>query len=134
MVKKLPDFSDLPKAIIHTDLHVANAIENEKGEMFFIDCDALAIGTRILDLGFFIAQQFLNHDLEFNEKRAHAFFHSYEEHVEKKLTDIEKKYMVDAGLFYSLYIVICDNTELRMKGAERVDAHRDMLCESIFSS
>jgi thiamine kinase-like enzyme len=50
IVRALPDFTSLPKSIIHTDVHVGNVIETKTGDMYLIDCDGLAIGTRIFDL------------------------------------------------------------------------------------
>lgn len=133
IIEKFPDFTTLPRAIIHTDVHVWNTIQKENWELYFIDRDSVAVWTRIFDLWFFISMQFIDLESNFNEKRAKAFFEAYEENVHTSLTQNEKESMIDAWLFYSTVCVQFGDIERNWRRIQWIDKQREMIYNSILS-
>lgn len=125
LFKQLPDFSKLPKSIIHTDVHPGNSIQKSDDEIILIDWDDVGIGTTILDLGFFITQQFLGQDLSFDKESAKLFFDAYLS--KRTLIETEKKYLIDAGLFYSLVHLPFGNIDNNWKMIQHVIKHKGRL-------
>jgi Ser/Thr protein kinase RdoA (MazF antagonist) len=108
LVKALPDFGRFPTCLIHTDIGSHNSIQLPNGEIELIDWDDAGIGTRILDLGFPLICDFVTKDLVFDKDRAEAFYSAYCSII--ALTDEEKEYLFDAGLFYALSYTIFDDS------------------------
>lgn len=108
LVNDLPDFSALPKCLIHTDIGAQNALKEASGQIVLIDWDDAGIGTRILDLGFPLICDFVSKDLVFDADRARAFYSSYAKKV--ALTDAEKSHLFDAGMLYALSYTIFDDS------------------------
>lgn len=109
LVRALPDFDKLPRCLIHTDIGAHNSIKQPNGDIVLVDWDDAGIGTRILDIGFPLICDFISSkDLKFDEERARAYYISYSEMIE--LTDLEKKYLFDAALFYALSYTIFDES------------------------
>lgn len=108
LARTLPDFSQLPKCLIHTDIGSHNSIKTSNGEIILIDWDDAGIGTRILDIGFPLICDFMTKDLVFEKQRAIAFYEAYASKIQ--LTDSEKAHIFDAGLFYALSYTIFDDS------------------------
>lgn len=108
LVNLLPDFEPLPQCLIHTDIGSHNSIQQSDGQIILVDWDDAGIGTRILDLGFPLICDFMTNELVFEEDRAKAFYQAYSSRIE--LTDTEKKYLFDAGMFYALSYTIFDDS------------------------
>lgn len=109
LVRNLPNFSQLPSCVIHTDIGAHNSIQQPDGSIVLIDWDDAGIGTRVLDIGFPLICDFVSSkDLTFDTDRARGFYDSYSSVI--KLTDLEKQYLFDAALFYALSYTIFDES------------------------
>lgn len=123
----------MPKAIIHTDVHVWNAIQTVEWKINIIDWDSWAVGTRIFDLGFSITMQFIWLDCKFEKEWAVAFFESYEKHINTPLTQQEKDCMIDAGLFYSTVCIMYGDIHKNRERIKWIDSNREMIYTDLFS-
>ncbi|MBP6943161.1 MAG: phosphotransferase [Candidatus Buchananbacteria bacterium] len=100
LAQELPDFTDVPQRLIHTDIGLHNTIQRSDGELIFVDWDDAGVGARILDLGYPLICQFISHDLVIDTANAKAFYARYQEL--EPLTKTEKEQLFDAGLFFAL--------------------------------
>ena len=109
LVSGLPDFENLPKCLIHTDIGAHNSIKQSSGNIILVDWDDAGIGTRILDIGFPLICDFISSkDYAFDAERAKGFYESYCSMID--LTNTEKQLLFDAALFYALSYTIFDET------------------------
>jgi Ser/Thr protein kinase RdoA (MazF antagonist) len=51
---RIPQDADLPRAIIHTDCHLGNAIQTPRGDLVMIDWDGAGVGPAVLDVGYLL--------------------------------------------------------------------------------
>lgn len=109
LLRQLPDFSKFPKSLIHTDIGTHNAIQKKSGEIVLIDWDDVGIGTRILDIGFPLICGFVNTEFKFELENAKAYYSAYFNDID--ITEVEKKHIFDAGLFYILMYSIFDGAD-----------------------
>ena len=125
LVNQLPDLSRYPTSLIHTDIGMNNAIQDNKGDIYLIDWDDAGIGTRILDIGFPLICGFLSEDLHFETDNASAFYQGYFAHT--ALTEEERAHIFDAALFYVLMYSIDGKHfyEGNLKKAMWAVEHRD---------
>lgn len=99
MWKKLPNFRNLPQSMIHTDAALNNAIERADGSLVLLDWDDAGRGPCVLDIGF-VLTSFLTSGLRFQQTNATAFLKGYS--LVRRIRKQEKRYAVDAGLFFGL--------------------------------
>lgn len=124
IVKMLPDFRDLPVALIHGEI-LGNCVQGSDGRMVIVDWDEAGIGTRVLDLGHPLIQVFLSEDLEWDEEGARGFYEGYFSRIE--LDDREISRIFDAGLFYALRYIIYGDTEKRWERIKFAVRNRELL-------
>jgi len=100
LVEKLPNFKNCSKSIIHTDIGIHNIVKDKNNNFYFIDWDDVGTGITILDLGFPLLSQFLDHNLKFHEDNAKAFYNEYFKY--RTISNDEMRMIFDAGLFFAL--------------------------------
>lgn len=110
LVRALPDFEDLPDALIHGEI-LGNCVQEPGGRIVIIDWDEAGIGTRVLDPGSPLFTAFLSEDLDWEEECARAYYEGYFSRVQLEKGEIDRIY--DAGLFYALRYIIYGNTGKR---------------------
>jgi Ser/Thr protein kinase RdoA (MazF antagonist) len=111
LVRSLPSFNNLPKALIHTDSGPGNSIERTDGTIVLIDWDDIGMGPAILDIAFPLIQYFVTEDLEFKEENARAFYGTYFE--KRKMTQEEKEMIFSGALFFALDYIIYGDMQKR---------------------
>lgn len=131
LAQTLPDFSQLPKSLIHTDIGCHNAIETAQGNLVLIDWDDTGVGSSVLDIGFPFIVQFYTEEGDFFEENARAFYQSYFEN--RLMDEHEKGYIVDAGLFIAMHYIIYGNIEKRWQVIKRVFDNKERILEWIRS-
>jgi Ser/Thr protein kinase RdoA (MazF antagonist) len=124
IVKALPDFRDLPVALIHGEI-LGNCVQRPDGRIVIVDWDEAGIGTRVLDLGHPLIQVFLSEDLDWEGECARGFYEGYFSRVQLDGRELGRIY--DAGLFYALRYVIYGNTEKRWKRIQFALRNREWL-------
>lgn len=124
IVKMLPDFEDLPVALIHGEI-VGNCVQGSNGRIVIVDWDEAGIGTRILDLGSPLFTVFLSEDLDWEGECARGFYEGYFSQV--RLDDREIGCIYDVGLFYALRYIIYGNTEKRWERIQFALRNREWL-------
>jgi Ser/Thr protein kinase RdoA (MazF antagonist) len=124
LVRSLPDFGALPRALIHGEI-VGNCLQTPGGRLVAVDWDEAGNGTRVLDLGHPLIQVFLSEDLEWDEPSARGFYEGYFSRMALEEFEIERVF--DAGLFYALRYIIYGNTAKRWKRIRFALRNRDML-------
>ncbi len=113
VVESLPSFHDLPKSLIHGDISPLNTIKKADETFILLDWDEAGIGTRILDIGHPLINQFISEDLEFFEDNARAFYKAYLK--EQELSDEEMNRVFDSGMFWACMYIIYGDTAKRWK-------------------
>ena len=113
ILDSLPDFTVLPKSVIHTDLAPVNSVERLNGEIVLIDLDDIGVGIRVLDIAFPLIQQFVTEDCEFHDDQAQAFYKTYRSKIE--LTDVELDMVFPAALFIAMMYIVYGEQEKRWK-------------------
>ena len=104
LVKQLPDFSNLPQTLIHTDTGLTNVLKTPDNVYKLVDWDDAGRGPRVLDPAFPLICYFINaKTLAFYELQARAFFTGYNAKIQ--LTQAEKDALFLAGLFYALMYI-----------------------------
>ncbi len=129
LVSSLPDFSPLPKALIHTDIGTVNTIERPDGSMVLIDWDDVGMGPAVLDIGIPLLQQFTSEDGQFFKENAQAFYGAY--FSTRTMSPEEKGHIFDAGLFIALDYIIYGDTNKRWQRIQWALEHKKEL-ESAF--
>ena len=124
IVGTLPDFEDLPLALIHGEV-LGNCIQDPAGRMVIVDWDEAGNGTRVLDLGHPLIQVFLSEDLEWDELAAKGYYEGYFSRIE--LGDREIGCIFDAGLFYALRYIIYGDTGKRWERIKFAIRNRERL-------
>ena len=123
LVNSLPDFSGLPKALIHTDIGRLNAIEKRDGNLVLVDWDDVGAGPAVLDISFPLIQQFISEDCSFFPENAQAFYRSY--FSRRKMSKEEKTYIFDAGLFFALDYIAYGDVHKRWQRIQWALKHRE---------
>ena len=124
--RKLPNFINLPQAMVHTDVALNNAIQKPNGPLVLVDWDDAGKGPLVLDIGF-VLTSFLTAKLKFERIKANAFFRGYSSI--RKIQKYEKIYAVDAGLLFGLSYSIHDKRGIDhgyWRWTQYVARHRDM--------
>ena len=124
-MQSLPTFEALPEAFIHTDVAPTNAIERQNGDLTFIDWDDAGVGTRVLDVGFPLIQQFVSEERQFLERNARAFYGAYFSRM--KLTDEEMRHIFPAALLIALMYIKYGDTLKRWRRIEWAIENRGAL-------
>src|SRR3989338_7922002 len=99
ILKSIPDFTKLSIVPIHTEITPGNVIQSPNGKITVIDWDEAGLGPAVLDLGVGLINHFITEDLEILEDNAHAYYRKY--FSLRKMSEVEKKYIYDAGLFWA---------------------------------
>lgn len=128
----LPDFSQLPKTPIHTDIGLHNSIKKENGEIIFIDWDDAGVGLRILDIGFPLLSQFIDENNILHAENAKAFYSSYFEKVDTPVSKEEKKMIFDASLFFALIYLRYSDVDKTWQRIQWALAHREEIEQVLF--
>jgi Ser/Thr protein kinase RdoA (MazF antagonist) len=128
LVKGLPDFGDLPRALIHGEV-LGNYLQDPAGRMVIVDWDEAGVGTRVLDLGDPLIQVFLSEDLEWDQESARGFYEGYLSRIE--LQNREIGHIFDAGLFCALRYIIYGNTGKRWQRIQFALRNRELLESAI---
>lgn len=111
-LSSLPDFTTLPKTVIHTDIHPDHAIRKPDGAVVRIDWDDAGIGPTVLDLGY-IMFQFITEDLLLGRENLAAFYETY--FSARRIKNEEVKYMFDGGLFFAMMYLKFGDVNKRWK-------------------
>jgi Ser/Thr protein kinase RdoA (MazF antagonist) len=125
VLSDLPDFSDLPDTLIHTDIAPCNSIKSADGTLILIDWDEIGIGKTVLDVGGPLVSQFVSEDLEFDEDSTNSFYKAY--FKQRKLSDDEMNHIFDAALFWACMDIVHGNTPKRWKRISWAMENRKML-------
>ncbi|MCA9356377.1 phosphotransferase [Candidatus Nomurabacteria bacterium] len=128
----LPDFSNLPKTPIHTDIGLHNSIKKENGEIIFIDWDDAGIGLRILDIGFPLLSQFVDENNIIHTQNAKAFYSSYFENVHIPVSENEKRMIFDASLFFALIYLRYSDVDKTWQRIQWALSHREEIESVLF--
>jgi hypothetical protein len=103
LVEALPDFNRLPTALIHTDIQLQNTILTKNGNIILTDWDDAGKGPTVLDLGFPLICKFISRQLTIRRSMAASFYQGYSSL--RQISDEEKEFIFDAGLFYALLYI-----------------------------
>lgn len=109
---ELPDLTDLPPVLIHTDIGPNNAIESSDGKLSLIDWDDAGVGQSVVDIGNVLSQILIsfkdNKSLEpqFDQELAEAFFKGYQSI--RQLNDEEKQNITAGMEFAALAYVLLE--------------------------
>lgn len=125
ILRSLPSFAGLPRALIHADVSLGNTIEQPDGALFLVDLDDVGTGVRVLDVAFPLIQQFVTEDCVYRRELAVAFYASYAALIQ--LTEDELLNVFPAALFIALMYVIHGDRDKRWKRIRWAIAHRTML-------
>ncbi len=125
LVNWLPNLDNCSKSVIHSDIWLHNTIQNKEWKIFFIDWDDCWIWITILDLWFPLISIFLNHDLQFDNENAKAFYNSYFEN--RKLPEEDKNMIFDAALFFVLMYIPYWDKDKNWKRIQFAIKNRDMI-------
>lgn len=110
--KQLPDLTNLPPVLIHTDIGINNTIESSNGTLTFIDWDDAGVGQSVIDIGNVLSQVLIsfkdNESLDpiFDEELAKVFLDAYQ--VIRPLSHGEKKQIVTGMQFCALSYVLLE--------------------------
>lgn len=109
---ELPDLTELPPVLIHTDIGPNNAIESSDGKLSLIDWDDAGVGQSVVDIGNVLSQILIsfkdNESLEpqFDQELAEAFFKGYQSI--RQLNDEEKQNITAGMEFAALAYVLLE--------------------------
>ena len=101
---ELPDFLDLPHALIHTDVLFHNVIRTPEDAFVFIDWEGCGVGPAIQDIGYFLGYGIPQHGAEFGTDITRAFLAGYAS--VRSLKDAEWLHLPDAILFGNIFTVL----------------------------
>ena len=87
----MSDLDDMPKAIVHTDVHWGNTVRTPAGDMMLIDWDDAGLGPAIQDMGYFIAHKAVlpTEGVRWAPEMSIAFLQGYEQ--ARPLSDAERQ-------------------------------------------
>ena len=87
----MSDLDDMPKAIVHTDVHWGNTVRTPAGDMVLIDWDDAGLGPAIQDVGYFIAHKAVlpTEGVRWAPEMSIAFLQGYEQ--ARPLSDAERQ-------------------------------------------
>ena len=122
VAKSLPDFSQFPQTLIHTDIAPANSVETKEEKIFLTDWDDAGIGPTVLDLGYPLLGQFTTEDREIRQDLAEAFYTAY--FAKRQISQDEKAALFDASLFFALMYVIHGEAGKRWQRIKWATANR----------
>lgn len=106
----LPGLEDLPKTLIHTDIHERNTIQTAAGDFVLIDWDDAGRGVTILDLAYVLSQVCITFKSQaslrpiFQRNLAKAFIEGY--YQLRSLNKAEIKHLILAMQFCALAYTI----------------------------
>lgn len=109
----LPDFTKLTIVPIHTEITVSNVIQAENGAITVIDWDEVGLGPAVLDLGVAVINNFITEDLEVLGANARAYYDAY--FSRQAMSEAEKKYIFDAGVFWACSVIPYGDADKRWK-------------------
>ncbi len=77
------NFSQLPKSIIHGDLHKDHVLKNRRGEYCLIDLDVMDFNARVVDLAIFLALIAYELDSAQKDRETYKFIlKEYQHHIQ----------------------------------------------------
>jgi thiamine kinase-like enzyme len=113
ILKSLPDFSQLSIVPIHTEITPGNVIGTASGKLMVIDWDEVGLGPAVLDLGVSLINHFITEDLDVLKDNANAYYLAY--FSLRNMNELEKKYIYDAGLFWTCCWISYGDIDKRWK-------------------
>lgn len=128
LVRDLPNFDDVPVALIHTDVGPHNAVETRNGDLVLVDWDDAGLGPRIFDLGFPLICTFVTERFQYDLESARSFYEAYQSNV--LLSMEEQALLFEAGMFCVLSYSIFDDFgihETNRRKAEFALQNRDLI-------
>ena len=132
--EQLPDLSDMPRALIHTDVLFHNAIRTPAGELVLIDWEGAGVGPAIQDIGYFLSSCAIPSDgEEFRMDITQAFLDGYTS--VRPLSPEEWRHIPDALVFGNIfhvlwYSMVVEKTWRRTRYALN---HREQIAEKLLS-
>lgn len=104
--EELPDLTDVPQVIVHTDVIFKNAVHTPAGDVVLIDWDDTGRGPAIDDVGFFLVHHTVHPDAggELDLDVGRAFLAGYQQH--RRLSKQEWQRLPAALLFGALAYVL----------------------------
>ena len=103
--EQLPDFKDLPRVVVHSDLLFHNAIRTPEGPLALIDWDGTGIGSAVQDIGSFFKSYAVSPAREgLRTEVATAFLSGYNEI--RTLSPSEWDVIPDAMIYGSIFTVL----------------------------
>jgi Ser/Thr protein kinase RdoA (MazF antagonist) len=122
LLRTLPRFGSLPRAVIHADVNTGNTIERPDGTLVLLDLDDVGNGPRVLDVGFPLINQFVTEDSIYRSELATAFYDAYTARI--RLTCEELMHVFPAALFIALMYLPFGDRERRWRRIRWALEHR----------
>ena len=132
--EQLPDLSEMPRALIHTDVLFHNVIRTPTGELVLIDWEGAGIGPAIQDIGYFLSSYAIpSNGEEFRMDITQAFLDGYTS--VRPLSPEEWQHIPDALVFGNIfhvlwYSMVVEKTWRRTRYALN---HREQIAEKLLS-